>query len=115
MITEIVLWRMPDGMSREEILTKFKASVPTWQANPNLIHKAFVFDEKSRRGGGVYLWNNIEAANQAHGTVFQDRINAVFGAKPRRALMAPAVACRAFSSKTCPSSTSVVMTAAASK
>ena len=82
MITEIVLWRMPDGMSREEILTKFKASVPTWQANPHLIYKAFVFDEISRRGGGVYLWNNVEAAKQAHGTEFQDRINAVFGAKP---------------------------------
>lgn len=82
MITEIVLWRMPDGMSREDILAKFKASVPTWQSNPDLIHKAFLFDEKSRKGGGVYLWKNIEAAKQAHGPTFEDRINAVFGAKP---------------------------------
>jgi hypothetical protein len=82
MITEIVLWQMPDGMSREEILSKFRSSVPVWQANPNLIHKAFLFDETSRRGGGVYLWKNIEAAKQAHGPAFQDRIKAVFGAKP---------------------------------
>lgn len=32
---------------------------PAWQANQNLIHKAFLFDETSRRGGGVYLWKNI--------------------------------------------------------
>jgi hypothetical protein len=82
MITEIVLWKMPEGMSREEILTKFRASVPTWQANPNLVHKAFLFDESSRRGGGVYLWKNIDAAKQAHGQAFQDRIKSVFGASP---------------------------------
>jgi hypothetical protein len=82
MITEIVLWQMPESMSREEVLTKFKASVPAWQANPDLLHKAFVFDEKSRLGGGVYLWKNVEAAKQAHGSAFQDRIKAVFGAKP---------------------------------
>ena len=40
---------------------------------------------------------------------------AVFGASPSRALMAPEVFSRARSSSTCPSSTSTVMTAAASK
>jgi hypothetical protein len=83
MITEIVLWKMPDGMSREEIVTKFKSTVPMWQANQDLVHKAFVFDETSRRGGGVYLWKNIEAAKQAHGSAFQDRIKSVFGASPQ--------------------------------
>lgn len=82
MITEIVLWQMPEGMSREDATAKFRASVPTWQANPDLIHKAFLFDEQTRRGGGVYLWKNIEAAKQAHGPAFQDRIASVFGARP---------------------------------
>jgi hypothetical protein len=39
----------------------------------------------------------------------------VFGAKPNRALMAPEVFSRARNSSTWPSSTSTVMTAAASK
>jgi hypothetical protein len=26
MITEIVLWKMPDGISREEIMNKFRAT-----------------------------------------------------------------------------------------
>jgi hypothetical protein len=63
MITEIVLWKMPKGMSRNDIINKFRASVPTWQANPNLIRKAFLFDEKSRRGGGVYLWKTSRPRN----------------------------------------------------
>jgi hypothetical protein len=82
MITEIVLWKMPDGMSREEVLSKFRSTVPAWQANPDLIHKAFVFDDKSRRGGGIYLWKNIAAAKQAHGPAFQERIKSVFGISP---------------------------------
>jgi hypothetical protein len=82
MITEIVLWRLPAGMTREDVTTKYRASVPTWQGNPALIHKAFLFDEASRRVGGVYLWKTIEAAEQAHGPAFVDRIVANFGARP---------------------------------
>jgi hypothetical protein len=82
MITEIVLWRLPDGMSRDDITAKYRASVPTWQGNPDLIHKAFLFDAETRRIGGVYLWKHVDAAKQAHGPAFQDRISATFGAKP---------------------------------
>ena len=82
MITEIVLWQIPKGMSREEATAKYRASIPTWQANPDLIHKAFLFDESSWRGGGVDLWTSVDAAKQAHGLAFQERINSIFGAKP---------------------------------
>jgi len=82
MITEVVLWRLPDGMSKDDVTAKFRASVPAWQSRPDLVHKAFLFDEKSRRVGGVYLWNTIEAAKEAHGPAFQERIRANFGATP---------------------------------
>jgi hypothetical protein len=82
MISEIVLFRLPDGMSRADAMTKYRARVPMWQANPDLIHKAFLFDETSRRGGGVYLWKNIEAAKKAHGAAFEEAIQSIFGSKP---------------------------------
>jgi hypothetical protein len=82
MITEIVLWRLPNGMNRDEVIAKYRASVPVWRQKPDLIRKAFLFDEKSRRVGAVYLWKNIDAAKEAHGPAFQDRISATFGAKP---------------------------------
>jgi hypothetical protein len=81
MITEIVLFRLPDGMNREDAMAKYRARVPMWQAT-DLIHKAFLYDEASRRGGGVYLWKNIEAAKKAHGSAFQEGIQSLFGAKP---------------------------------
>jgi hypothetical protein len=82
MISEIVLFRLPEGMSRAEAMAKYRARVPMWQANPDLIHKAFLFDEASRRGGGVYLWKNLEAAKKAHGLSFEEGIQSIFGCKP---------------------------------
>ena len=82
MITEIVSWQLPQEMSREDTVAKYRLSVPTWQANPHLIHEAFLFDQATRRAGGVYLWKNIEAAKQAHGPAFHERIRSVFGAQP---------------------------------
>jgi hypothetical protein len=82
MITEIVLFRIPDGMTREETIAKYRLSIPTWQANTDLIRKAFLFDEKSRRGGGVYHWKSVEAAKLGHGAEFQKRIQATFGSQP---------------------------------
>jgi len=82
MITEIVSWRLPQTMSREDTVAKYRLSVPTWQSNPDLLHKAFLFDAATRSAGGVYLWKNIEAAKRAHGPAFQERIRSVFGADP---------------------------------
>ena len=82
MITEIVMFRLPEGMSRDDALAKYRLSIPIWQANPDLIRKAFLFDEASRQGGGVYLWKNVEAAKLAHGAAFQNRIRSTFGAAP---------------------------------
>ena len=82
MITEIVMFSLPEGMSREDALAKYRLSIPIWQANPDLIRKAFLFAEASRRGGGVYLWKNVEAAKLAHGAAFQEGIRSTFGADP---------------------------------
>jgi hypothetical protein len=83
MITEIVLFDLPAKMSREEAIAKYRLSIPGWVANPDLIRKTFLFDEKTRRGGGVYNWKSIEAAKLGHGPEFQKRIQATFGSQPQ--------------------------------
>jgi hypothetical protein len=83
MITEIVLFDLPAGMSREEAIAKYRLSVPGWRANPDLIRKTFLFDEGSRRGGAVYNWKSVEAAKLGHGPEFQKRIQTTFGSQPQ--------------------------------
>ena len=46
MISEIVLFRLPDGMSRADAMVKYRARVPMWQANADLVHKAFCLMKK---------------------------------------------------------------------
>jgi len=82
MISEIVFFGLPDGMSREDAMAKYRVRIPMWQANPDLIHKTFLYDETTRRGGGVYLWKNIEAAKKTHGAAYQEAIQSIFGSKP---------------------------------
>ena len=75
MITEIVLFRLPDGMSRQDAIAKYRLSIPTSQANPDLIRKAFLFDENTRRGGAVYHWKSIEAASSGMVPIFKNEFN----------------------------------------
>jgi hypothetical protein len=35
MITDVVSWHLPEPMSREDTISKYRLSVPTWQANPD--------------------------------------------------------------------------------
>jgi len=82
MITEIVLFRLPEGMTRNDAIAKYRLTVPVWQANPDLIRKTFLYDETSRRGGAVYQWTNTGAAKLAHGPEFLKRIRATYGCEP---------------------------------
>jgi hypothetical protein len=53
MITEIVIFPIRTDMTREQVIGLYEKSVPTWRANPDLIHKSFLYDLETRRGGGV--------------------------------------------------------------
>ena len=82
MITEIVSFTLPEGTTREDLLAKYRSSVPLWRGNPDLILKTFVFDEATRRGGAVYLWPDIDAAKRAHGDAFRERVRTIYGSEP---------------------------------
>ena len=72
MITEIVLFDLPKGITREAMIAQFRDSVPRWQQNPDMIRKHMVFDLASGKGGGVYLWNCVEDAQRWHDDEFDD-------------------------------------------
>jgi hypothetical protein len=82
MITEIVLFDLPKGITREAMLAQFRDSVPRWRDNPDMIRKHMIFDLKSGKGGGVYLWNSVEDAKRWHNEEFRQRILQAFGSEP---------------------------------
>ena len=56
MITVIVYFKLPDGMTREEIISKFEKTVQKWRVNQDLIRKNYLVDLDRGIAGGVYLW-----------------------------------------------------------
>ncbi len=82
MITEIITFGIPDGMTREEVVANFRRSAPGWRANPDLIRKNYLYDAGTRRAGGVYLWRSMEAANRARGAAWLDRVRRTYGSEP---------------------------------
>ena len=83
MITEIVTFTLPEGMTAEEAAVRFESSAPTWKANPDLIRKNYLLDAANRIGGGVYLWKERAHAEKWHGPEFRQRIKEIYGSEPR--------------------------------
>jgi hypothetical protein len=82
MITEIVLFDLPEGMSREQVAALFRQNAPKWRANQELIRKNYLYDPIARRGGGAYLWPDIDAARRAHDAAWCAMIRTTFGGEP---------------------------------
>jgi hypothetical protein len=82
MITEIVTFKLPAGMTREQAVEAFRKSVPIWSGNPDLIRKNYLYDAGKGVGGGVYLWNSIKDAKRWHGDAFRKRVADIFGSEP---------------------------------
>ncbi len=83
MITEIVTFKLRDGMTREDAVANFEKTAPSWRANPDLIRKNYLFDEKSGVAGGVYLWKERAHAEKWHGEEFRKKVKEIYGGEPR--------------------------------
>ena len=82
MITEIITFSIPNGMTREEVVANYRRSAPSWRANPDLIRKNYLYDAESRRAGGVYLWRTIDAARRARDAAWIERVRRTYGSQP---------------------------------
>jgi hypothetical protein len=82
-ITETVYFNLPTGISREEVLAKYRQTAPAWSKNQDLVQKYYFFDESKNLGGGVYIWKTLDAAKHWHGAEYQARIKALYGSEPQ--------------------------------
>lgn len=82
MITEVVLFDLPKGMTREQVIANYRESTPRWRENPDLIRKNYLYDAQNGQGGGVYLWKDIAAAKRWHGDDFRKRMIERYGSQP---------------------------------
>jgi hypothetical protein len=55
MITAVVTFKLPPGLTREQWQEQIKQVSTRFQNAPGLIRKQFIYNDKGL-GGGVYLW-----------------------------------------------------------
>lgn len=82
MITEYVLFKLPAGISREDVVKGMHEVAPRWQREPELIRKTFVYEPAAGQAGAFYLWHNRAAAERAHDEAWRQRIRASYGSEP---------------------------------
>lgn len=83
MITAIVNFDLPDGMSAEQAREMFEESAPKYETVPGLVRKYYLCDAEGRVGGGVYLWEDRHSADALYEGGWRETIRARFGSEPR--------------------------------
>jgi hypothetical protein len=82
MITELVFIDLPKGITRDEVMAKYRQTAPAWAKNEDLVHKFYFFDSTKSQGGGVYIWKTRQAAHRWHGEEYRNRIRTLYGSEP---------------------------------
>ncbi|CAG9186324.1 hypothetical protein [Cupriavidus pinatubonensis] len=82
MKTILVLFSLPDGMSRQEFVAHCSKTAEHWKENPALLHKTYLYEPKARQGGAVFLWQDSTAAEQALGDAWRQQMTQFYGAEP---------------------------------
>lgn len=83
MITEIVTFEIKKDMGRERVVELFEQSAEIWRAHPKLHRKNYLYDPEAGIAGGVYTWDSVADAQEAHGEAFLARVAETFGSTPQ--------------------------------
>jgi len=81
-ITAIVNFALPEGMTPDKAREMFEASAPRYETIPGLVRKYYLCDADARVGGGVYLWKNRESADALYEGGWRETIRERFGSDP---------------------------------
>ena len=79
MVTVIVNFPLPDGMSLEELTSRMKQSSPRFQSMPGLIRKSYIVDAKTRTGGGAYTFASRQEAEACFSEALVKAVTAAYG------------------------------------
>jgi hypothetical protein len=81
MITAIVRFSLPKGMTLDDAKAIYEKSVPNYKGASGLVRKYYLFGQE-QIGGGVYLWQSREAAEKMYSAAWKKMITERYGAPP---------------------------------
>jgi len=82
MLLEVITFKLPDGMTKEQMLENYRITTKKWSEVGDLIRKNYLYDGDKRLGGGVYHWQNAKAADLWHGEDWRESVKELYGNYP---------------------------------
>jgi hypothetical protein len=82
MITVIVQFKLPDGITLEEVTSAFQSTIPRYRGMAGLVRKYYLFDPATEKGGGCYLFESRDAAEALFNDEWRAMIKDKYGAEP---------------------------------
>ena len=82
MITAIVEFKLPRPMSLEDAKTTFQSTAPKHLNMPGLIRKYYFRTEDGSIAGGIYLWQNKQAALAVYTDEWKAFVRGKYGTDP---------------------------------
>ena len=82
MVTTLVQIPLPASLGREQVFAAFSSLAPTFKNVPGLIRKYFTLSD-SDEVGGIYLWEDRDAAEIFHSAAWRSRVLSTYGSEPK--------------------------------
>jgi hypothetical protein len=79
MITVVVNFPVPEGMSLDEFKSRMLKTVPRYQAIPGLVRKNYLYDGQRHVGGGAYTFESRAQAEACFSEEFVKAVSAAYG------------------------------------
>lgn len=83
MIISFTRFSLPQGIDLDQLRAEFCTAAPLFEDVPGLVRKHFLIAEDGRSAGGLYLWEEREAASSFLTMVVVPLIFEKFGVEPR--------------------------------
>src|SRR5690606_13620707 len=82
MISELVMFDLPEGMTRAEVVEGVREGALAWRRNPDVIGRTFLYHRANPRTVALYLWKTRAAAEAAHDAAWRQRVMDRYGSVP---------------------------------
>lgn len=82
MITALVHFAVPEPISAEVMADLSEANASLYKGFDGLIRKYYVRSQEGTEVGGVYLWEDKDAAEACYDDAWHERVTAAYGVEP---------------------------------
>jgi hypothetical protein len=82
MITTFVQFRLRSPITLADATKRFESTAPKYRDIPGLIRKYYLRSEDGQAAGGIYLWENRQAAERMYTAEWYAMVEKVYGTTP---------------------------------